>query len=158
MDRWILSRMAYALEETDAALKVLDLPRATAAAFYFWLTDLCDYYIESSKVFLRSKESEGESADNKGAPSISQSEVTPLDQERVRNILYWTMHVGLRLLAPYMPFLTEELFQRMLLRAVPASDTAAREKIARTAPSICVNPFPRPHEVVFKLEALGLIF
>lgn len=53
-----------------------------------------------------------------------------------RQTLYTCLEVGLRLLAPLMPFVTEELHQR-LPRRRPQSDP----------PSICVTPYPTVEEV-----------
>lgn len=55
--------------------------------------------------------------------------------ECARQTLYTCLDVGLRLLSPFMPFVTEELFQR-LPRRVP-----------HAAPSLCVTPYPEPSEV-----------
>lgn len=43
--------------------------------------------------------------------------------------LHFVLHSGLRLLSPFMPFITEELFQRL-------------PKVANEVPSICVAPYP----------------
>ena len=46
------------------------------------------------------------------------------------NVLYTCLETGLRLTSPFMPFLTEELWQRLPRRA------------GEEAPSICVAPYP----------------
>lgn len=53
-----------------------------------------------------------------------------------RQTLYTCLDVGLRLLSPMMPFVAEELYQR-LPRRRPQSD----------APSVCVTPYPETEEV-----------
>lgn len=53
-----------------------------------------------------------------------------------RQTLYTCLEAGLRLLSPLMPFVTEELYQR-LPRRKPQSDP----------PSICVTPYPATEEV-----------
>lgn len=52
-----------------------------------------------------------------------------------RNTLYTCLDAGLRLLSPFMPFLTEELYQRLPRRS------------AKTFPSISVTPYPDATEV-----------
>lgn len=52
-----------------------------------------------------------------------------------RNVLYTALHVGLTLISPFMPFLSEELFQRLPPRT------------ANQPPSICVTSYPESEEV-----------
>ena len=47
MDRWILSRLAKAVELCDKGFKEYDFPTATTACYNFWLYDLCDIYLVS---------------------------------------------------------------------------------------------------------------
>ena len=54
-----------------------------------------------------------------------------------RNVLYTCLDSGLRLLHPIMPFVTEELFQRLPRRAPDAP------------PSICVTPYPVSADVSY---------
>merc|ERR1719435_856527 len=44
MDRWILSRMAYAAEQVNIGFKEYNFPQATTALYNFWLYELCDVY------------------------------------------------------------------------------------------------------------------
>lgn len=55
--------------------------------------------------------------------------------ESARQTLYTCLDVGLRLLSPFMPFVTEELFQRLPRRTPQAP------------PSLCVTSYPEPSEV-----------
>ena len=55
--------------------------------------------------------------------------------ECARQTLYTCLDVGLRLLSPFMPFVTEELFQRLPRRTPQAP------------PSLCVTAYPEPSEV-----------
>lgn len=61
--------------------------------------------------------------------------VDPVAAECARQSLYTCLDVGLRLLSPFMPFVTEELFQR-LPRRTPEAPA-----------SLCVTPYPEPSEV-----------
>jgi len=67
---------------------------------------------------------------------------SPAQVQVVRNILYWCVDAGLRMLSPFMPFITEELYQRLTRRD-------------NTAPSISVAQFPLPQQV--RAVFLGLL-
>uniref|UniRef100_A0A803SSC4 valine--tRNA ligase n=1 Tax=Anolis carolinensis TaxID=28377 RepID=A0A803SSC4_ANOCA len=111
IDRWILSRLSHAVELCDTGFQAYDFPGITTAIYNFWLYELCDVYLECLKpVFAGQDEA-----------AIRTS----------RNALYTCLDAGLRLLSPFMPFVTEELFQR-LPRRCPSSDP----------PSICVTSYP----------------
>lgn len=53
-----------------------------------------------------------------------------------RHTLYTCLDVALRLISPFMPFISEELFQRLPRRS------------NGEAPSICVTPYPDADEVI----------
>lgn len=82
------------------------------AVYDFWLKELADVYIEALKPVMRSTDEDAKRA--------------------ARNTLFRCLDSGLRLLHPTMPYLTEELFQRLPFRA-----ESARPE------SICIAPFPR---------------
>ncbi|KAM5262876.1 valine--tRNA ligase, mitochondrial [Ctenodactylus gundi] len=109
MDAWILSRLAFAAQECERGFVTGELSLVTHALHHFWLHNLCDVYLEAVKpVLLRVPRPPG-------PPQV----------------LFFCADVGLRLLAPLMPFLAEELWQRLPSR--PSS---------LPAPSICVAPYP----------------
>ncbi len=115
MDQWILSRLAVAITACNAGFAQYELPTATTAAYNFWLYDLCDVYLESVKPVFQSGESSAAAAD------------------AARSVLLTCLDYGLRLLAPFMPFITEELWQRL-----PYPEAL---KVA-LPPSICVASYP----------------
>ncbi|XP_067319433.1 valine--tRNA ligase [Anolis sagrei] len=123
IDQWILSRLSHAVELCDTGFKAYDFPGITTAIYNFWLYELCDVYLECLKpVFAGQDEA-----------AIQTS----------RNALYTCLDAGLRLLSPFMPFVTEELFQR-LPRRCPSSDP----------PSICVTSYPSTEEYRWRNEGL----
>ncbi|GFT44955.1 valine--tRNA ligase, partial [Nephila pilipes] len=122
MDLWILSRLSFAVESCNAGFEAYDFPAATTACYAFWLYDLCDVYLESLKpVFLSGNE---------------------VSIETAKEILYTCLDVGLRLLSPFMPFVTEELFQRLPRRQ---NDPAI---------SITVAQYPLPVKYSLKNDEL----
>uniref|UniRef100_A0A673LL95 Valine--tRNA ligase n=1 Tax=Sinocyclocheilus rhinocerous TaxID=307959 RepID=A0A673LL95_9TELE len=118
-DRWILSRLSAAVALCDSGFQAYDFPAITTAIYNFWLYELCDIYLESVKPVLSRTDSEGQ----------KQADIC-------RQTLYTCLEVGLRLLSPLMPFVTEELFQRLPRRL--AQDSTS---------SICVTPYPETSEV-----------
>jgi len=110
MDRWILSRLAYAVEQVNIGFKEYNFPLATTALYNFWLYELCDVYLEYLKPVFQGTDS---------------SAVLT-----ARTVLYTCLDSGLRLISPFMPFISEELFQRLPRWS------------AKEPPSIMVTPFP----------------
>uniref|UniRef100_A0A671YP82 valine--tRNA ligase n=1 Tax=Sparus aurata TaxID=8175 RepID=A0A671YP82_SPAAU len=117
-DRWILSRLSAAVGLCDTAFKAYDFPAITTAIYNFWLYELCDVYL------------------------VRVSETSDQRQALVcRQTLYTCLEVGLRLLSPLMPFVSEELYQR-LPRRRPQSDP----------PSITVTSYPDTEEFCWNSE------
>lgn len=61
-----------------------------------------------------------------------------------QKVLFKTLDVGLRLLSPFMPFITEELYQRL-----------PRKKLIY--PSICISPYPDSSEVIISYNFVIII-
>jgi len=77
----------------------------------FWLKELADVYIEAIKPVMKSGDEDAKKA--------------------ARNTLFRCLDSGLRLLHPTMPYLTEELFQRLPHRGGPSRPE-----------SICIAAYP----------------
>jgi valyl-tRNA synthetase len=107
MDRWILSRLSSAITTCNKALASYEFPLFANTIYGFFLYDLCDVYLEVSKpVFQRGSDAAKDAA---------------------RQALYTAIETGLRLLAPVMPFISEELWQRL-----PRRDGVTAESIHTT--------------------------
>ncbi|KAK3675677.1 hypothetical protein LTR78_004318 [Recurvomyces mirabilis] len=92
-ERWILHKLNVAAKKINEALAAREFSQATQAVHHYWLYELCDVYIENSKSIIR--------------------DGTPEESSSARNTLYTALDGGLRLMHPFMPFLTEELWQRL---------------------------------------------
>ncbi|RPD79692.1 hypothetical protein L226DRAFT_177393 [Lentinus tigrinus ALCF2SS1-7] len=94
VEKWILHKLNLASEEINKQLTERNFMNATGAAYNFWLYELCDVYIEAMKPMT----------------DESASETT---RKSAQQTLYTCLDHGLRLLHPFMPFVTEELWQRL---------------------------------------------
>jgi len=111
VEKWILHKLNTAAEEINKHLTERNFMMVTSSAHKFWLYELCDVYIEAMKPMV-----------DESAPVAT--------QKSARQTLYTCLDYGLRLLHPLMPFVTEELWQRLKRR--PNDPT----------PSIMVSSFP----------------
>ncbi|MBO0863347.1 MAG: valine--tRNA ligase, partial [Chloracidobacterium sp.] len=93
-DRWILSRLNRVAIEVRDALAGFRFHEAASTLYHFFWDDFCDWYIEMSKPFVIAKE-----------PAPQSTAVK-------RRIIYILEH-SLRMLHPILPFITEELWQRL---------------------------------------------
>jgi valyl-tRNA synthetase len=104
--RWILSRLQDVAGKVESALTEFRFDRAAHELYHFLWDEYCDWYIEAAKVEL---------ADPGRAPVA-------------RAVLLEVLESALRLLHPIMPFVTEEIWQRL----------------PHSGPSIVLAPFPQP--------------
>ncbi|CAF3598968.1 unnamed protein product [Rotaria sp. Silwood1] len=117
-DLWILSRLSNAIEQCEIGFNTYTFPQVTTAIYNFWLYELCDVYIEYVKKDLYAKE-----------PDLKR-------QTTIKLILHTCLDNGLRLMAPIMPFVSEELYQRL----------PKPNKGLNSPPSLCVTPYPQSSE------------
>jgi valyl-tRNA synthetase len=120
VDRWIISRLVEVIAEVDSAAESYNFSIAGKALYRFFWGDFCDWFLELAKERLYHG-SDGE-----------------------RSTAQWVAHrvleCSLRLLHPFMPFVTEELWMRLP---------------GREGPSIMVAPWPGTDEFTADREAEG---
>ncbi|XP_058803896.1 valine--tRNA ligase isoform X3 [Phymastichus coffea] len=121
IDMWMLSRVSNAAAICDEGFAQYDFNGATTACYNLWLYDLCDVYLECLKPVFQCG--------------------TDKQKQAAQRVLFKTLDVGLRLLSPFMPFITEELYQRL-----------PRKNLV--FPSICVSPYPTATECPWRNEEL----
>jgi valyl-tRNA synthetase len=132
-DRWVLSRLDRLVEEVDQLLGDFQLNEAGHRIYDFLWGDYCDWYVEMAKVRLRQEPGTGNQ-------QLGRGEAGPRPATRdPRPVLVHVLETGLRLLHPFMPFVTEELWQRLrpylaalsadalIVAPWPASDPAWRD-------------------------------
>ncbi|NWG14228.1 MAG: valine--tRNA ligase [Acidobacteria bacterium] len=117
-DRWILHRLDQVAVEISDQLEKFRFHEASSLIYQFIWHELCDWYIELVK------------------PSLSDTAGGEERDRRVR-ILIHVLDYALRLLHPFMPFITEEIWQ----------------KVPHSGESIMVQEFPGRREVRADPEA-----
>jgi len=121
-DRWILSRLNRTVASITSLIEDFQFGEAQRQIHDFLWGEFCDWYIEIAKIRLRS----------------GRDAVSPIP------ILVYVLETSLRLLHPFMPFLTEELWQN--LRGHLPSDQRGPE-------SITIAPYPKVGETDIDLES-----
>lgn len=94
-DRWIRSRLANAITDVHTHLRTYRFDLAAKTLYSFTWNEYCDWYLELSKPVLQSDA--GSKAQQRGT----------------RHTLVAVLETLLRLLHPLMPFITEEIWQRV---------------------------------------------
>ncbi|TQF12512.1 valine--tRNA ligase [Myxococcus llanfairpwllgwyngyllgogerychwyrndrobwllllantysiliogogogochensis] len=109
-DRWILSRLQRATTEASASLEVYGFAEAASTLYQFLWAELCDWYIELAKGSLYGED--------------------PAAKDTTRAVLVYALDRVLRLIHPFMPFITEEIWQKL--------------PMTRPTESIMIAPYPTP--------------
>ena len=111
-DRWILHRLNLVVSSVNGYLETFEMGEAQRVIYEFLWGEFCDWYIEMAKVRLRA------------------GDATPL------RVLAHVLERTLRLLHPFMPFITEEIWQGLVRRLPREGDLPD---------SIMIAPYPE-HE------------
>jgi valyl-tRNA synthetase len=127
-DRWIVSRLDRVTVEVNESLRNFELGDAQQKLYDFFWNDYCDWYIEMAKLRLRSGEGR--------SPSRT---------------LVHVLERTLRLLHPFMPFITEEIWQNLRSK-LPAEGSSVE--------SIMIAEYPtadEPRSDAQAEEEIGLV-
>jgi len=112
-DRWIRGRLNQVIREVHQSVEEYKFNEATHTLYHFIWHEFCDWYLEMTKLYLYRER----------------------DQKRqslTQRTLVEVLDAILRLLHPFMPFITEEIWQQLPGR--------------KESESIMVAEFPKPHE------------
>jgi valyl-tRNA synthetase len=113
-DRWIISRLQEVAAEVETAFRDYRFDLAAQAIYSYVWHEYCDWYLELSKVVL------------------SDAKSRPEQLRGTRHTLVRVLETLLRMLHPIMPFITEEIWQRVAKLAGKTGATIMRE------------PYPHP--------------
>jgi valyl-tRNA synthetase len=129
IDHWIYHRLNDAAASVHRAMASYRYDDASRACYeYFW-NDFCDWYVEATKLSLYSEDEH--------------------EKDRAISLLMYVLEESLRLLHPFLPFLTEEIYQKLpdFLPVIQAeTDATAHAGTSTTCPdrpaSIMVSHYP----------------
>jgi valyl-tRNA synthetase len=119
VERWILSRLNDTTRSVNRSLSAYRFDEASNTIYQFFWREFCDSYIEMVKPVLLGRHGDDD------------------DRQRARRVLLEVLDRSLRLLHPFMPFITEEIWQ----------------KLGGVEPSIMVAPYPIAEEMLEDREA-----
>jgi valyl-tRNA synthetase len=137
--RWIVARLSAVAGDTNVALGEYRFHEAANLVYQFFWGDFCDWYLEIVK--LRLDFSDG--ADRAGAKAALMT-------------LLQTFEAALRLLSPFMPFLTEELWHALYEGEPPAKSIALTRypQGAAHADDVAEAEFALLQELIVAVRAL----
>ncbi|HSN73011.1 MAG TPA: class I tRNA ligase family protein, partial [Steroidobacteraceae bacterium] len=115
-DQWIRSRLAATIDEVHLRYRDYRFDLAAQALYEFAWYEFCDWYLELSK------------------PALQSGETSPAARRGTRHTLVTVLEGYLRLLHPLMPFITEEIWQRVAPLA------------GRSGSTIMCAPYPEPDD------------
>jgi len=123
-DKWILSRLQQASADTISAIEGYRFDQAANAIYEFTWDDYCAWYLELSK------------------PVLNSDTATEAAKRGTRQTLVRVLEAQLRLAHPIMPYITEEIWQKVAPLAGVAGETIMRQ------------PFPEPDPSLIDKEAV----
>ena len=121
-DRWILSRLNKTARDMNAALDAYEFHGAVQTLYHFFWDDFCDWYIELTKA------------------DVTSDTDTPQRTE-ARSRLLTVLEQALRLLHPFMPYITEELWQRL------PGDKPHHAVYSKAEPTVMLTAYPKGGQV-----------
>ncbi|WP_333870142.1 valine--tRNA ligase [Desulforamulus putei] len=126
-DRWILSRLQSAVSQVTDYLERYELGEAARVLYEFIWSEFCDWYIELAKPRLFGK-------------------TTPEDRVTAQQVLVQVLRETLELLHPFMPFITEEIWQKLphrgesiMLAQWPTPDESLQDETAEAAMAVLIE-------------------
>ncbi len=126
-DRWIIDGLQKLITDVHAGFAQYRFDHVADRLYHFIWDEYCDWYLELAKVQLQSGQ--------------------PVQQAATRRTLIHVLETLLRLIHPIMPFITEELWQKVSVAAgVRTPDQTA---------SISVQPYPQARDTLLDPVAVG---
>lgn len=125
LDKWIYARLDNCVRLVRDALEGYRYNDGAQALYEFFWTEFCDWYVEATKLSFRN----GDDA----------------EKDRAASVLLNILEESLRLLHPYLPFVTEEIYGKLPLAEIAASRKAAGDDAVCTVQytgMLIAGPYP----------------
>jgi valyl-tRNA synthetase len=129
-DRWIVSRLNKTARDMRKALAGYEFHEAVQTLYHFFWDDFCDWYIELTKSDITAEEATANRAE-------------------ARSRLLTVLEQSLRLLHPFMPYITEELWQKL----PGVNSELLHPAYAGAAPSIMLAAYPEGQQALIDENA-----
>ena len=136
LDLWIYGRLNVAAQNARSALEGYRYNDGAQALYEFFWNDFCDWYVEATKLSFR----HGDEA----------------EKNRAVSVLLNVLEESLRLLHPYLPFVTEEIYSKLPVAQLVENRRLAAERLAgkalevvsasRYTGMLMAAPYPVPAE------------
>ena len=128
LDKWIYARLNNAAKLARAALEGYRYNDAASALMeYFW-NEFCDWYVEATKLNFKNGDER--------------------EKDRQATVLLNLLEENLRLLHPYLPFVTEEIYSKLPVKEIVEARKAAGEQKILSSSNYCGMlidaPYPQP--------------
>ncbi len=124
-ERWIISRLHQTISDVETSFREYRFDLAAQTLYHFTWNEFCDWYLELSKV------------------TLAGSAATTAREIGTRHTLVTILETLLRLLHPLMPFITEEIWQRVAPVANKSGNT------------IMLQPYPISHNEKIDKDAIA---
>ena len=132
VDRWILSKLQRTIKEVTDAIETYNFNIAAKSIYSFFWDEFCDWYIEAVKPRLKDHQ----------------------EKTLVQNILIFVLDASLKLLHPIMPFLTEELWQKLPVKGESIMVAPWPEFDERLVDEISENEFEVIKEIIRSVRSV----
>ncbi len=131
-DRWILSRLNKTARDTAAFIEAYDFHQAVQTLYHFFWDDFCDWYIELTKA------------------DVTAEDASPV-RDNARTRLLSVLEQSLRLLHPFMPYITEELWRQLPGVGIHSLHPAYLDN--DLSPTIMLTAYPQADETFINQQS-----
>ncbi len=150
-DKWIISRLNKTAKAVNQAIDTYQFHEAIQLLYHFFWDDFCDWYIELVKDEITGGDAftGGKATVRERASDVGEEGTLAYTRVSARSRILTVLEQALRLLHPFMPYLTEELWQKL-----PGVSNSLHNAAYRSAAStIMLTSFPAGDDALIDEKA-----